>query len=448
MLAAAAIAFAASSASQAATVTFINSNGNWDVASNWSSGAVPTASDDAQIGFLSGSTITTCVVNNTNNLFANSVTLGDGNNLQRGQIFFDGGTLTVGGGSGVIQSGNGTADGWAIFQNIYTNATDSYHAVVINAATVNVDSAYIGQGGTGGQYTIPVGQSWSGGGELVLGNANGNANPGQGILTINGSASFNTVIVSNGATTYSSILTLANGGSLNTGTLELGTNGTGQVIWNDGTLGNLGSANMTVSGLNLQLAATGSHVFSVSTGNTATVGSTAALVDQTSGGTLDKAGGGTLVLNSANTYTGATSVSGGVLTVNGSLANSNITISSGATVNGSGTLTYNLSNDTGNLITDGGTLDISALNLALNITGTQTQSKYVIADYTGGALLGSAFASVTGLQNGWSINYGALQPNEIVLVNNAAVPEPASLGQLVAGILGLCLLGRRRKVSA
>ncbi len=212
--------------------TFTNTNSNWDTATNWSLGAVPTATDTAEVGFISGSA-STATIKSGDNLAAGSVVLGDGNNSDRGQIFFDGGTLTVGGGTGSITTGSGTADGWIIFQNDYNNTPSGYAATTINATTVNVDSVFIGQGTGGGEYIIPVGQSWSGGGSLVLGNANGNLNPGLGILTINGSASFPTVDVAVGAVNYTSDLTMSDVGILSAKTL---------------TYGSLSSTSLAVSG--------------------------------------------------------------------------------------------------------------------------------------------------------------------------------------------------------
>jgi autotransporter-associated beta strand protein len=51
---------------------------------------------------------------------------------------------------------------------------------------------------------------------------------------------------------------------------------------------------------------------------------------------LEKIGGGTLVLTANNTYSGPTTVSAGTLVVNGSIANSAVTVNSGATLAGSG----------------------------------------------------------------------------------------------------------------
>ncbi|MHB1713086.1 MAG: PEP-CTERM sorting domain-containing protein [Acidimicrobiales bacterium] len=111
-----------------------------------------------------------------------------------------------------------------------------------------------------------------------------------------------------------------------------------------------------------------------------------------------------------------------------------------------GVLNFNISGNTSNLITDNGTFNITDLSLVLNLSGTQTLSQYVLANYSGGTLSGTKFYSTT-LANGWSIDYGTLHPNEIVLVNANAVPEPATLGLFLMGLVGgLVLLKRHRAV--
>ncbi len=130
----------------------------------------------------------------------------------------------------------------------------------------------------------------------------------------------------------------------------------------------------------------------------------------------------------------------------GTLSSMNFTLGSGGTLNGSGALTWNLSGNSGDLLADNGTLNITGLNLVLNITGTQTLSQYVLVDYAGGTLTGSAFASVTGLEPGWTIDYSgtALNPSSIVLTQ---VPEPAALGLLGVGGLSLLLVKRKRNLA-
>jgi autotransporter-associated beta strand protein len=56
------------------------------------------------------------------------------------------------------------------------------------------------------------------------------------------------------------------------------------------------------------------------------------------GGSLAKVGTGTLTLTGSNTYTGATTVNAGTLFVNGSIANSAVTVNAGATLAGIGTV--------------------------------------------------------------------------------------------------------------
>jgi outer membrane autotransporter protein len=85
----------------------------------------------------------------------------------------------------------------------------------------------------------------------------------------------------------------------------------------------LGSKQLTVGSNNLSTALGGV----ISDGGTA----------GGSGGSLVKVGTGTLSLTGNNTYTGPTTVNGGTLSVNGSLASS-VTVNSGGTLAGSGTV--------------------------------------------------------------------------------------------------------------
>ncbi|WP_421989058.1 beta strand repeat-containing protein [Roseococcus sp.] len=91
-------------------------------------------------------------------------------------------------------------------------------------------------------------------------------------------------------------------------------------------------------------------------------------------GTLTQAGTGNLIVTGANTYTGATFVNAGRLSVNGSIASSSgVTVASGGTLGGTGSLP-------GVSVLSGGTLapgnSIGTLNVAGNLTlaaGSTTQ---------------------------------------------------------------------------
>ncbi|MCF7837184.1 MAG: PEP-CTERM sorting domain-containing protein [Candidatus Marinimicrobia bacterium] len=162
-------------------------------------------------------------------------------------------------------------------------------------------------------------------------------------------------------------------------------------------------------------------------------------------------GGCDLYLTATNTYGGAATIAGRVNTsvtnefrvvLSGSLANSKITLENAGVLQGldadnRGLLNFNIAGDTADRIdiyTDS-RLELADLNLKLNLSGLQTQTEYVLADYSfGGQYTGTAFASVTGLDEGWSIEYAgtATNPDAIVLV----IPEPGTLGLLALGALG------------
>ncbi|MGN6311011.1 MAG: autotransporter-associated beta strand repeat-containing protein, partial [Xanthobacteraceae bacterium] len=114
-----------------------------------------------------------------------------------------------------------------------------------------------------------------------------------------------------------------------------------------------------------------------------------------SGGNLVKAGAGKLTLSGINTYTGATTVNAGTLSVNGSIASSSLTtVEAGATLGGNGTV--------GNALVNGGTLSpgnsVGALTVAGNLVMTAASAYMVevspansdVTHVTGTATLGGA----------------------------------------------------------
>ncbi|NBT13579.1 MAG: hypothetical protein EBS56_08370 [Planctomycetia bacterium] len=158
----------------------------------------------------------------------------------------------------------------------------------------------------------------------------------------------------------------------------------------------------------MSLAGTGTHSFNADSGRTITVASSAVLANKASeSGTLDKSGAGTLVLQGANTYSGATTLSAGTLR----LSNQNAIQNSTLTMNG-GSLAFD-SSVGGNAFTAGGLsgtssgagFDIALQNNAgspaavtLTVGGNNASTTYAGVLSAAGALTksGSGVLTLTG----------------------------------------------------
>jgi autotransporter-associated beta strand protein len=204
-------------------------------------------------------------------------------------------------------------------------------------------------------------------------------------------------------------------------------------------------------------AAGGTGTLTVDPGVTVTYGGVIASAGNTGTQTLVKNGGGFLVLNGANTFTGNTQLDAGWLSGTGSLVSS-LAVGSGATVypglSGSGTFavgagstlagTLAITVDTtgsgsSNLFGVGGLLDLSAASSTVNFNaiGTLDDPAYVFASY--GSLNGT-FGTVNNLPTGYTIDYAYLG-NFIALV---PVPEPTTYAILSGAAMALLIRRRRR----
>ncbi len=329
-------------------------NGNWTTASAWSAG-LPTSTQDL---FLTNGTQTTL---NTSGV-AKSLAVGGSSGTSTllfsadrslnvgGDITLASGagaaalnfgnsnvTLTLNGGAGSIINGGGAGNASLSFQGGFSNSLG-----LLNAST---DDLNMGQSGNG-TLIITNGQTYNVANLLRLNNS--------------GAAAYNATILMNGGTLNHSgsgannIRFNSGAGAGNTAYLILNSNAVvtatairrqnlgadAAIEWNDGTIGNYAGSNLTIDAsagtMNVKLAGTGVHTFDASSTNTITVAATAQLQDKTGEfGTLNKAGGGTLLLQGTNTYSGATTISGGtlMLSTNGAIASSSsLSVSNGATL--------------------------------------------------------------------------------------------------------------------
>jgi autotransporter-associated beta strand protein len=87
------------------------------------------------------------------------------------------------------------------------------------------------------------------------------------------------------------------------------------------------------------------------------------------GGGITKLGAGRMVLNGANTYTGDTSVSNGVLVINGSVT-SRVIVGNGGTLGGAGTINGNVTVLAGAVLSPGTNLGRLTINGSLTLAGT------------------------------------------------------------------------------
>jgi autotransporter-associated beta strand protein len=139
--------------------------------------------------------------------------------------------------------------------------------------------------------------------------------------------------IGSGVLTLSGSNTYSGGTTINAGTLAVSAdnnlgNSSGGLAFGGGTL-------QFLSGFTSNRAVTlnsGGGTFDTN-GNNSTLGGTIS-----GAGGLTKIGIGVLTLSGANTYSGGTSINAGTLFVNGSIANSAVTVNSGATLAGIGTV--------------------------------------------------------------------------------------------------------------
>jgi fibronectin-binding autotransporter adhesin len=436
--------FGASTLSTAATLNI--ASGSWDLRGGLSDGTgggalTLTVSGGAYISYQNTS----------------ASPYSGGTNIQNGTIRTDGvtdigtGTITLGSATGTsyLQVTNGgtianalttTGSNSNILANSSSNTTDTYTGTwTLNNTTNQLE---IGTTASSGSSSLIVSGLITGAGGLDLVNLSGgnqvlavvlnHANTYSGGTTVNtltldinnqGTSSTNSAIGTGTLTIAGGTLDNTSGSAINL------TSTTNNALVINGTLTFTGTydLNLGTNGISLGTTSGTSRQISVNDAPTATAGTltlNGVIANGTTATGISKAGVGTLILGGANTYTGATSITGGILNIQNSSAlgtalgttATGTTISSGATLQlqggitvgneslsltgvGASTATGALENVSGNntyggllTLTGATTISSDAGTLALTNTGTITGANGLTL---GGAGNGSV-ASVIG----------------------------------------------------
>ena len=374
-----------------ATSTWMDVSGNFSSSNNWISGRIPSANTTNVVMYFGGTAGGYYANNDLTNLLTKKVILTNNN-------------------SGVVQTITGSPFTFVGVTPVLEQ--DGSGAWVISNA-ISVASTLSANGSGGG--TVTLAGNISGAGTITL--------DGTNTLVLSGTNTFGTMVVNDGH------LFIANSYGLSGSTLSNFVSGA-VVFTNNvrtaylgglaGGGGDLGLTNTTGDSINLVVGGNGK--------NTTYAGTLSG------SGSLTKAGGGTLILSSINTYSGGTAVSNGTLVVsvlNNGIGGSGSSLGSGAILVTGGTLRFgngsllavtNLVN--GSVSLNGGTLQAASFvnqghvaNLGNTSTITSDLSNLGTLDINAGALnIGNLFNSTAGIitvsngaslvGSGWVTNAG------------------------------------------
>jgi autotransporter-associated beta strand protein len=314
-------------------------NNNIMFFANASSAGNANISNSLILQFVNTSTAGNATI--TNNLalnFADASTAGNATINNNAGILTFNNTSTAGNATitnnlaGILAFSNASTAGNATITNqqnvVFRDTSTAGNATIINNQTVNFDSA-----STAGSATITNNQFLNFFGTSTADNAS---------IFNNNTLRFRDASTAGNAT-------ITNNSGATTFFLDNSTGGNARLIANansavdfSGTLGPAGDKK--VSAGSIEGAGTyflGSNQLTVGNNNLSTTVSGTIQDGGASagaGGSLVKVGSGTLMLTGTNTYSGATTVNAGTLFVNGSIANSAVTVNSGATLAGIGTV--------------------------------------------------------------------------------------------------------------
>ncbi len=287
--------------------------------------------------------------------------------------------ITLTGGGQMTLSGTG---------NTYTTST------TISSGTLNIaGNGVLGSAGVSGNGNF-AGTVDIGSGALL--NYNSSANQTfSGAISDGGNfnVSSGSVVLKGANTLYGTVA--LNGGVVNLGSVDTGGSGplgSATVLFGGGTLQ---YSSVNNSDYSSRFSTAGNQAYNVDTNGQNVTWNTGLT---STGGSLDKLGGGTLTLNGADSYTGAAAVNGGKLYVNSTDSSSAITVAGGATLGGSGATTATA------LVADGGAIEagfsgsgsLALGGLKFNNTGTINVANFANYSTSAAVTVGSAGLTTSG----------------------------------------------------
>jgi autotransporter-associated beta strand protein len=382
---------------------------------------------------------------------ANYLTLAGSNSYTGGTTISDG-TLFVSG-SGTL----GDASGAITISNIASTATLDLRNAQTRTGTITM----IGQGArlASGDVNNP-GSVINNGSALEMGGGQITVSvSGTGGLNVTGGGTINSSNSYTGATTISGTtgwygtdqLFVNNANALGAASGDLTISG-GRVNLQDNTISR--SGNVTISGGTLSSPTIGTlektgGVFALQGGN----GSVGVVLAGTAG--LTKSGAGTNYLYSSNTYTGATTISGGTLVTDGAgqlTAGTTLAISNGATWQMTGTFSSNGATRTIGGLTGDGTVQTTTSGFTHNLavdkaSGTTDTFSGVIA---GSGALVKQGAGTLGLGGANTYSGGTLVSAGVLRIGNSSalgstnggtVVESGAQLRLITGVAGATSFG-------